>query len=151
MMARQWKDLMLQTAKIFSVMGLLGLLSACVSHTIPLVKPISCEQRCLKQALMCNEVCQNSCQICQAKSKERARRFYSRYEWVQRAKEKIVARELNAFRDPLACSKVTCDCAADYTACKQVCRGTIVPNIKTKQCIKSEIPCDYWPRDILAG
>ncbi len=127
-------------------------LSACVSHPpVVMVKPISCEQSCLNTALTCNEVCQNSCQICQHKSKERARQFDARYAWVQRAKGQIVARELNSFRDPLACSKVTCDCAADYRTCKQLCRGIIVPNIKTTQCIDSEIPCDYWLRDILAG
>jgi hypothetical protein len=152
----RWKTLMQRSViKVFHpcfiILGICAL-NACVSHPpATIAKPISCEQHCLNQALICNEICQNSCAICQAKSKERARQDHARYTWVHRAKGQIVARELNSFRDPLACTKVTCDCVADYQTCKQVCRGKISPNLKSTHCIDSEIPCDYWLRDLLAG
>lgn len=127
-------------------------LCGCVSQSLSSQpKPESCEQHCLKRALACCEVCHNTCPICQFKSKQRTKNSYDRYEWVQHAQGKVVARELNAFRDPLACTKVSCDCQADYHTCKKACTGYITPRLRHKQCIDSEIPYDSWFRDILAG
>lgn len=34
-------------------------------------------------------------------------------------------RELNSYRDPLQCRKVTCDCLSDFAICKKGCTGVI--------------------------
>jgi hypothetical protein len=42
-----------------------------------------------------------------------------------------VSRDLNSYRDPLQCRKVTCDCLADNNVCKASCRG-LTPQVLTK-------------------
>lgn len=135
---------------LFTLFTAFFCMSACVRQVAP-PQPPSCENVCLAELHTCAEICQNSCPVCQAKSVERARQNNARYVWLQRAQGHIIAREVNSFRDPLSCTKVTCDCEDDFKICKQQCHGQIKPTLKVKPCVNSGIPCGVWLRDILAG
>jgi hypothetical protein len=135
--------------KFVLLMVCLGL-SACIRHVVPPL-PLSCENACLAKFNTCVNICQNSCPVCQANAIEQAGNNNARYMWLQRAQGHIIAREVNSFRDPLSCTKVTCDCEDDFKICKQQCHGKIKPRLKITPCVDTEIPGGLWLRDILAG
>ncbi len=104
------------------------LLASCASHKT-MVKSsqelASCKFSCQQRLDSCNKVCHNNCRECSATSCRAAAGSYDRYKHEQCIKGGIVARNLNSYRDPLQCRKITCECAADYQVCIQSCAGVI--------------------------
>ncbi len=80
-----------------------------------------CEARCAH----CQNVCDDNETICQTKINAVAAVHFDQYRREQKLKGQPAMAELNAFRDPLACQKASCDCEKDKTMCKQACYGTI--------------------------
>lgn len=90
----------------------------------------ACEANCIKKSQICHHSCRNNCAECSAFARQSTARQYAHYEWEQVVKGKIIALELNSFRDPLQCRKVTCDCKADYQICMQSCSGVVQKSLQ---------------------
>ncbi len=84
-----------------------------------------CKQTCQQQFKKCNKICHNNCRECGASADNSAARNYNEFVHEQQVQGGVLSRELNSYRDPLQCRKVTCDCSADYTVCEQSCNGLI--------------------------
>ena len=82
---------------------------------------IACKQR-LKN---CSKRCHNNCRECATATTCGVVRHYHQYVNEKSVEGGIIARELNSYRDPLQCRKITCDCWADYSVCTQSCSGLI--------------------------
>lgn len=85
----------------------------------------SCLASCAQKGNQCNKVCDLNCQNCRIKSNCTTAKGYNVYRREQSIQGFGVARELNSYRDPLQCRKVTCNCQADYQICMQSCGGVI--------------------------
>ncbi|WP_419418523.1 acyltransferase [Legionella sp. D16C41] len=88
---------------------------------------VVCEQR----AQACNKTCRNSCPQCVAFSKQSTSESYLYYQHEQYVKGGEIIRELNSYRDPLQCSKPTCNCRQDYRVCVQACIGAISKQLRS--------------------
>lgn len=73
----------------------------------------------------CIPMCKNNCEQCKRLADRTATKNDCRYRAQQQIKGEIALLELNSFRDPLQCLKVTCDCQADYRACTRSCGKVI--------------------------
>jgi hypothetical protein len=99
-------------------------LVACVNPQI--AKQVTqCKRSCLQQLNVCSQVCRNNCRQCGKVATCTAARNYNKYKNEQINQGGIIARDLNSYRDPLQCRKVTCNCLADYNVCAQSCEGVI--------------------------
>lgn len=108
----------------FVVIGFAG----CVSHQVQERRAnaqVSCKMSCEQQFKGCSQVCHNNCKECGQFDHLIGSYNYKKYKNEQEIQGGVVARELNSFRDPLQCRKITCDCLADYTVCVQSCKGLI--------------------------
>ncbi len=83
----------------------------------------SCLQVCKTQLLSCKQSCHNNCPHCCSLAKRSALKKYQRYKHEECVKGGFIALQLNSFRDPLQCLKVSCNCPADYQNCTQACEG----------------------------
>lgn len=99
------------------------MLSSCVHRMPPAVA--ACKMSCVKRAQVCNKLCHNNCKRCIIGSCRKANSHYQRYRHEQCLKGGIIARNVNSYRDPLKCRKVTCNCRADFSICVQSCTGAI--------------------------
>lgn len=84
-----------------------------------------CQMACMKHFEFCSQNCMDNCPTCSWKGRYKAARNFSKYVSEEQVQGKKVMRELNSYRDPLQCRKVTCNCTADLVACKQSCSGVI--------------------------
>jgi hypothetical protein len=96
------------------------LLTGCIHKEVKILK-VNCEQRLAQ----CRRVCINHCSHCVNKSLRSMADNYARYIHEQNTQGKRRIRQLNSYRDPLQCRKVTCNCEADYNMCKQANTGII--------------------------
>lgn len=85
----------------------------------------SCVQMCVKKQQHCQALCRNNCKNCQ-----RVQAVQSKHSWCTYAHERkvmgdVLFRQLNSYKDPLQCQKVTCNCQADFMVCEQSCKGSI--------------------------
>lgn len=97
-----------------------------------------CQLSCLNRYHSCKQQCVDNCQHCSAKSSYSTNKNYQKYGHQQLAQGLAVNRELNSYKDPLQCLKITCNCVADLDTCKQGCTGVIQKELITKpmpQCI----------------
>ena len=78
----------------------------------------------------CKQTCDENEKSCLAKSDARAAVHFARYQHQQNVKGQIVTEEVQAFRDPLACRKATCDCDQDKMMCQQAYRGSIYKRLQ---------------------
>lgn len=104
------------------------LLSACASQQASVKRAnelLLCKKNCQQHLIACSQICHNNCQECSQSAHCKAAHNYYRYRHQQYVQGGILARELNSYRDPLQCRKITCDCAADYKVCTQSCEGLI--------------------------
>jgi len=99
------------------------LLSSCA--TVNTTTSGECKQMCIQKLNSCKSICTNNCPNCSASSAYSSTINHAKYVHEQRIVGGYVARELNSYRDPLQCRKVTCNCSADYSACNQKCTGVI--------------------------
>jgi hypothetical protein len=84
-----------------------------------------CKKGCQHQLNSCSLVCRNNCLQCGKAANCSAARHYNKYKQEQIIQGRVIARELNSYRDPLQCRKVTCNCLADYNVCTQSCEGVL--------------------------
>lgn len=93
-----------------------------------------CKNTCQQRFKTCSQVCHNTCRECNQASARRTSYTYDNYKHQQCVQGGIIARELNSFRDPLQCRKITCDCFADYNVCTQSCDGIIHKRLQVAPC-----------------
>lgn len=104
---------------------LLGFLGCASKNVLRGQNLAQCQMTCAKHFEFCSQNCVDNCPTCSWKSGQSAAANFSKYVNEQKVQGKKVMRELNSYRDPLQCRKVTCDCVADLMACKQSCSGVI--------------------------
>ncbi|AUH72908.1 acyltransferase [Legionella sainthelensi] len=90
-----------------------------------------CYMTCTQHFEVCRNNCIDNCPACSTASQTSAARDFEKYVHERKAEGKKVMRELNSYRDPLQCRKVTCDCLSDLTVCKQSCAGVIPKKLQT--------------------
>ncbi|CDZ79143.1 hypothetical protein BN59_03461 [Legionella massiliensis] len=105
------------------------LLASCLHRPVP-ANTASCIASCESRLAACTKVCRNNCGQCSAAAGQTAARNYGYYEHEKMEQGKIIALQLNSFRDPLQCRKVTCNCQADYAICRQSCGGAITKRLE---------------------
>lgn len=121
------------------------------SEVIPQEQTNQCDRQCLHEALLCQKTCLKSCATCQSKAQRRAEADDVAYVVTQKKQGLRVARELDSFRDPLVCQKVTCDCSQDYHTCRKRCRGQRDNHAQSKHCCApNHLTHNRW-RDVLGG
>ncbi|WP_131775561.1 acyltransferase [Legionella impletisoli] len=106
------------------VTAIILLLTACAKHPMT-PHQIACKAECAKRFEACCKVCKNSCKNCSQCTTQAAARSYAQFKHRQCVQGAMISRELQSFRDPLQCSKTTCECIGDYRICEQSCTGLI--------------------------
>lgn len=84
-----------------------------------------CHLQCNAGLDKCKTSCRNNLQECEVLSSMQAGLRFKKYKMRQINQGIIVNEELQSFKDPLQCRKVTCSCLEDFRVCKQACRGKI--------------------------
>lgn len=84
-----------------------------------------CNMTCAQHFEFCRQHCVNNCPTCSYLSQRTAAENFGKYVHERKVEGKKVMRELNSYRDPLQCRKVTCDCLSDFAICKKGCAGVI--------------------------
>lgn len=105
------------------------LLASCLHRPVQ-INSASCVASCESRFVACTKVCRNSCMRCSTAAEQTAARNYGYYEHEKIVQGKIIAVQLNSFRDPLQCRKVTCNCQADYGICMQSCGGAVAKRLE---------------------
>src|ERR1700733_3322598 len=100
------------------------LLASCLHRSLP-VNYAACAASCESRLVVCSQLCNNNCLQCRAIAKFKTAEKYNHYKQEKFIEGKKVTLQLNSFRDPLQCRKVTCNCQADYQICLQSCGGAI--------------------------
>lgn len=116
--------MMSQVHAIFIMTFIVLCLGACVKthdSATSRLNPGVCRSECLSILQACQAICKNNRPACERLSDVSVTRHYQQYVHQQTVQGGIIARELNAYRDPLQCRKPTCDCVADYHQCKRIC------------------------------
>ncbi|KTD15654.1 acyltransferase [Legionella gratiana] len=90
-----------------------------------------CTMICMQHFEFCKKNCVDNCPTCSAASQATAARDFEIYVHERKVEGKKVLRELNSYRDPLQCRKVTCNCQLDLIICKQSCAGVIPKKLQT--------------------
>lgn len=111
--------------RFFCMFLLLGLCSCTANHTIRGQELAQCNMICVQHFEFCKQNCVNNCSNCSWAAKQKAAANFTKYVHERKMQGKKVMRELNSYRDPLQCRKVTCNCMADLMICKQSCSGVI--------------------------
>ncbi len=118
-----------------------GVLSLCILISLSCTKQQNdegflhlsqCQTHCRKQFELCNTLCVNHCAHCNQVADESAEERYGKYVQEQEIQGETIAREVDSYRDPLKCRKVTCNCSADFTICEQGCTGIIQKQLRAK-------------------
>lgn len=84
-----------------------------------------CLKTCKKHYGACERTCDNDCRTCQKEAYEEAKKDYLRYQSQVSVMGEYNIRQIGSYRDPLMCSKSSCNCRADKSACEQACHGKI--------------------------
>lgn len=123
----------MQTISRITLYILTLLLVACVSHKVVVNKAIdakNCDSMCQEALRACMPVCHDNCHECSKAESRITARHYHRYLEQVSVQGQVVTRELQSYRDPLQCRKITCHCIADYNICKQACTGIIYKRLQ---------------------
>lgn len=119
-----------------AMMLCVSLLSACVFYQPihdKLVAKQACDKACQTRWNQCNHLCDQNSALCNAKADAVAAVHFNHYKRQQCVKGEGITLELKSFRDPLACTKTTCECAQDYDVCRQSCQGSIYKRLQVMQ------------------
>jgi len=103
-------------------------LSACASQPKNADKMHSlgqCKVACKQHFDLCKKNCIDTCSNCSSSASHYSKSNYTKYVQEQQIEGGFVTRELNSYRDPLQCRKITCNCTADFNICTQSCTGVI--------------------------
>ncbi|KTD29779.1 MULTISPECIES: acyltransferase [Legionella] len=106
-------------ARLVICFSCLFFITACL-HRVP---NTPCTTTCESRYQACTKVCRNNCPQCTAAAGQARDKNYNHYIHEQYVKGRMIALQLNSFRDPLQCRKVTCSCREDYQVCMQSCGG----------------------------
>lgn len=90
----------------------------------------ACRIKCYTIEKKCNATCVNNCNNCSTLAYAQSANRFKMYKHRQLVQGKIVALELQSFKDPLQCRKTTCSCKKDLRVCLQACSGKIYKNFK---------------------
>jgi len=94
------------------------------------------ERACIKQCEVvkqdCLKRCEYSCKQCDAQAHKKMVDRYQQYIHEQCVKGERVSLQLQSFRDPLECRKVSCNCSADQRVCVGQCKGNIRKRLQVK-------------------
>jgi hypothetical protein len=85
----------------------------------------ACQQVCLRHLAYCNQQCKDSCPDCSCGATQCASLNYKQYIHEIQVQGGEVMRQLQSYRDPLKCRKVTCNCSSDFNTCNQSCTGVV--------------------------
>ncbi len=91
----------------------------------PNAKGKQCVEQCVKTKEQCSRLCTNDDALCKKNSTLQAQLEYSNYVNEKMVEGGTINRDLDSYYAPLQCSKVSCDCEADYRACYQMCGGVV--------------------------
>ncbi len=103
---------------------LIFFLNGC-AHQKPALEMAACKQSCQQRLSVCSKTCGNSCLQCEAFASRMTQNSYNKYVNEQCVSGGYLTRQLQSYRDPLQCRKITCECVADYQVCVQSCTGVI--------------------------
>jgi len=112
------------------------LLSSCSNYSDYLEKERqlkSCHIKCNMKLDICNKQCKNNALECAVKANIEASKNFKRYKKREFIQGKVLIEELQSFKDPLQCRKVTCSCQEDFRVCNQSCRGKIYKHLKANE------------------
>lgn len=91
----------------------------------------ACYQDCKVRQWQCAAVCDQDSKLCNAKAEAIAGVHFNHYRHQQCVKGEGMTLELDSFRDPLACLKMSCECKQDYRICVQLCQNDIYKRLQT--------------------
>jgi hypothetical protein len=86
---------------------------------------LTCVKQCKIKSAACHHNCTDSCKLCEQQEKKAMKARYKTYLHEQCVQGERAALQLQSFRDPLQCRKISCDCPADYRTCVGACKGSI--------------------------
>jgi len=84
-----------------------------------------CIAQCVKTKTRCTSLCTNNDVLCKKNSTLQAQLEYQSYVKEKTVEGGTINRDLDSYYAPLQCSKISCDCEADYRACYQMCGGVV--------------------------
>jgi hypothetical protein len=99
--------------------------TAQIAHVYHARERSACINSCMQQFKICQDICHNNCRECSQSNNFNAKRNYNIYVNETYVRGGTISRNLNSYSDPLKCKKITCDCRADLTICRQACNGQI--------------------------
>lgn len=105
------------------------ILTSILSGCAPILRNTSfdsCQQKCRTHLNECVLQCRNNCPYCSNYAQSKAQKSYINYLHEEFVKGGYIIRDLQSYRDPLQCRKITCDCASDYNLCMQSCGSKII-------------------------
>ncbi len=111
------------------ILGLL-LLQSC-AHNLQAPREVravrsACMLNCVNRLEDCRQNCYNSCRCCRKVADLVKARSYYTYKREQCVQGYNVVRVLDAYREPLRCSKTTCNCLVDFKVCQKYCNTVTV-------------------------
>jgi hypothetical protein len=110
------------------ILGLAGCQGLLSQHNSQVVE--QCGATCAQKLQFCSQNCPDSCANCTCVLQKMAGKNFQKYVYERKVEGKKVMRELNSYRDPLQCRKITCDCVADFVMCKKYCTHTTMTVFK---------------------
>lgn len=116
--------------RIFCFILFFSLLACTTKNSIRGQELAQCNMTCVTHFEFCKQNCVNNCPNCSCAAKQKAGVNFTKYVYENKVQGKKVMRELNSYRDPLQCRKVTCNCVADLMICKQSCSGVIQKRLR---------------------
>lgn len=118
--------------RLFFCVMALGLLSCSTHHNTHLnsASVNQCKSMCIQRFDVCNKSCVDNCKNCTLSAYYRSSANFTKYSQEIKVMGGIVSRELNSYRDPLKCRKISCNCEADRDTCTQGCTGVIQKRLK---------------------
>lgn len=118
------------------------LLSSCIHYNQYVEKERqlkSCHLKCNMNLNICNKQCRNNERECKVMANMQAASRFKEYKRQEIIQGKILIEELQSFKDPLQCRKVTCSCQEDFRVCNQSCRGKIYKHLKANVALLEEL------------
>jgi hypothetical protein len=112
---------------LFYLLLALGLTS-CAHSPLKLLAPSSdkaCKAQCTERYNSCTKQCTNSCPQCTRNADQETLVNFLKYAKEEHVQGGAITRNLQSYRDPLECRKVSCSCYNDLMVCNQGCTGTI--------------------------
>ncbi len=121
---RKGRVFMHTIVRLLIVLAIFGL-NGCTKFHGKHSENTACQAQCSTMLEQCTKSCRNNCPSCAYCADSVAAKDYMTYKRRQCVQGGLIARDLQSYRDPLQCRKMTCDCQKDYSVCMQSCSGLI--------------------------